>query len=296
MSLTAEQLEARAETGIFPNFTASEYQRDPCRLISLSASIASKMVMECPVKAWASHPRLGNERDEPTRAMQFGTVCHHKFSGVETEIEIVRAGDYKTKAAQQARDAALAAGKTPILEHELAEAEAVAKSARKACYDAGLSLSGAWECAMMWEDDGIQCRALLDHIDLLGPRPYILDLKTTTDANPNVLGKKIGDEGYDIQAAAYLSAVENIRPDLAGRVPFYFCFVETSGRYLASIVQPDESMLHLGRMRWKLAKRLWKQCLAEYGTKEWPGYPVGPTTVYPTNWQIQEAELDLDRS
>ena len=288
-----ELFNAPMQTGIFPDIPVSRYHLDPCETISLSASIAAKLILECPIIAWAAHPKLGNERGEPTRAMQFGTVVHHKFSGVETEIEIVYANDYKTKAAQQARDAALAGGKTPILEHELVDAQAVAESARKACNDAGLSLSGDWERVIMWDDDGVQCRGLLDHIDLTA-RPYILDLKTCSNANPKQLGKKIVDEGYDIQAAAYLSAVAKIRPDLAGRIPFFFCFIETSGKYLSSIVQPDESMLHLGRMRWKQAKRMWGHYLAEYGMKPWPGYARGITTVYPTNWQVQEATLDLE--
>ena len=221
--------------------------------------------------------------------MQFGTVCHHKFSGVETEIEVIHAGDYKTKAAQQQRDAALAACKTPILEHELIEAQDVAASARAKCLEAGIKLEGQWERVIMWDDDGVQCRGLLDHVDLAGA--YILDLKTTSNANPVDLGKKIVDDGYDIQAAAYIKAVESIRPDLTGRVKFYFCFVETSGKYLASIVQPDESMLTLGRMRWNQAKRIWRRCLE---SNEWPGYPPGVQFVSPAMWQLKEAEFYLD--
>lgn len=285
------------QTGIFSGIRPVDYHRDCCKSISLSASIAIKMVTGCPLHAWASHPRLGNQRSDPSRVMQFGTVCHYKFSGVETEIEVIAAADYKTKLAQQARDVAMAAGKTPILEHEVAEAQAVADSARKSCADAGLALAGEWERVVMWEEDGIQCRGLLDHLDLDSPRPYILDLKTTTDANPSILGRKIVDEAYDIQCAAYLSAVERIRPDLAGRVPFFFCFVETgetAGRHLASIVQPDEQMLTLGRMRWRQAKMMWRRLLAEYGKNPWPGWPAGITTVYPTTWQLHEAELYLD--
>lgn len=281
---------AETQTGIFPDILPSAYHRDPCKEISLSASIAIKLVTECPIKAWEAHPRLGNERSEPNRVMQFGTVCHHRFSGVDIEIVVIDAADYRTKAAQQARDAALAEGKTPILIDEQGEADAIAESARKACRNAGISLAGDWERVLLWGDDGIQCRGLLDHIHL-SSKPYILDLKTSTNANPVDLGRKIVDEGYHIQAAAYISAVEAIRPDLAGRVKFYFVFVETAGKHLASIVQPDESMTHLGRMRWKQAKRIWRKCL-ESG--EWPGYGTGIHTVWPTNWQVQEAQLDLD--
>lgn len=269
----------------------SVYHQDPCEVPSLSASIAIKLVQECPIKAWEAHPRLGNVKCKPNRAMQFGTVCHHRFSGVHTEIVVIDARDYKTKAAQRGRDEALAAGKTPILKNEQSIVDATADAAIRACRDAGLGLSGQWEQAVMWDDDGIQCRAMTDHVDL--ESPYILDLKTCTNANPNQLGRKIVDEGYDIQAAAYISAIESICPDLTGRIPFYFCFVEVGGNHLPSIVSPDESMLHLGRLRWKRAKRIWRECLA---SNIWPGYPRGITTVYPTNWQLQEAESDLDLS
>lgn len=278
-------VDARPKTEIL-KVSPSEYHQDPCETPSLSASIAIKLVQECPIKAWEAHPRLGNVKSKPNRAMQFGTVCHHRFSGVHTEIVVIDAKDYKTKAAQRQRDEALAAGKTPILKGEQSNADATADAAIKACRDAGLGLSGQWEQAVAWDDDGIQCRAMMDHIDL--EAPYILDLKTCTNANPSILGRKIVDEGYDIQAAAYISAIESICPDLTGKIPFYFVFVETTGKHLASIVQPDQFMLDCGSLRWQRAKKIWKKCMAE---DRWPGWPIGPTLVAPTPYQMQEAEM-----
>jgi hypothetical protein len=288
MAITNE-LRELPQTAICPDVSPSAYHRDPCKAISLSASIAIKLVTECPIKAWEAHPRLGNEPSKPNRQMELGTMCHSRCSGVQSDIVVIDAKDYRTKAAQQARDDARHAGKIPILIDEQGLADEIADAAIETCKAAGINLSGHWERVIMWDDDGVQCRGMLDHIDL--DAPYILDLKTCTNANPADLGKKIVDEGYDIQAAAYIRAAEKIRPDLAGRIPFLFCFVETTGKHLASIVQPDESMLHLGRMRWKRAKRIWRKCLE---TNEWPGWPGGIQTVYPTNYQIQEAQMDLD--
>lgn len=260
----------------------AEYHRDPCDGISLSVSIAQKIIMEAPIKAWMAHPKLGNQGKPPTRDMQFGTVCHHKFSGVAERIAVIDAEDYKAQAARESRDAALANNQTPILAREIPEAEAIAKKARQACMDAGLALAGKWEQVVVWDDDGTICRAMMDHLDL--NTPYILDLKTTGDANPDNLGRAIVGKGYDIQAAAYISAAEKLRPDMIGKIPFYFLFIETEYPHLNSIVQATESIIQLGASRWCRAREIWNRCLA---ADNWPGYPKGIQKVYPPPWALQ---------
>lgn len=268
------------------DLSPAEYHKDPCPTPSLSASIAKKLVMECPLKAWLAHPRLGNRPSFPTPDMQFGTVVHHLFSGVPGRIAVIEHDDYRTKAAQQHRDGALARGETPILARKLPEAQKVADSARKCCEQSGedINLLGKWEQVVLWEEDGVACRGMLDHLQML-ECPYILDLKTSSSANPADLGKKIVEDGYDIQMAAYLNAIHALDPSITGHIRPFFLFVETDFPYLASIVRPSEGMLQLGLARWERAKAIWRECLLK---NQWPGYSKKVTTVFPTNWQLQQ--------
>jgi len=176
------------QTGIL-QCDPTAYHADPCTVPSLSASLAIKLVQECPVKAWEAHPRLGNQKMKPNRAMQFGSVCHQRFTGVDTDIVVIDAPDYRTKAAQRERDEAVASGKTPILKCEQKSVDAIADAAINACSEAGISLGGQWEQVIVWDDDGIQCRAMMDHADL--SVPYILDLKTS----PLGMSHRANDDG-----------------------------------------------------------------------------------------------------
>ena len=54
--------------------------------------------------------------------------------------------------------------------------------------------------------------------------PVIYDIKSIRSANPDVCRKHVESYGYALQRSAYVSAVERIRPDLAGRVDFIFVF------------------------------------------------------------------------
>ena len=278
------------ETAKLIEMVPTDYYRDlvgDCP--SLSVSIAKKLIIDCPLRAWKAHPKLGNKPDDPTDAMDFGTVVHSKLSGVATSICVIEADDFRTKAAQQKRDEARANFQVPILARKIPHAEYAADAIRRCC---GLSdpifpLNGKWEQVIVWESHGVLCRAMLDHLG----DGYIFDLKVTSNANPSDghLAGHIHDMGYDIQSAAYIEAVESVRPELVGRVGFYFGFVEPTEDHLCSLVKLDEAMLELGRMRWRRAKRIWNECLS---TNHWPGYPPGVHLISPRPWDMQQEEME----
>ena len=146
-----------------PNFyamPADEYHADPCPQPSLSSSIAQILLRESPRKAWFSHPRLNPQyREEHDGKFDLGTCAHAVLlENDASRITIVEADDWRTKAAKEQRDAARAAGKTPLLARHFADVQAMVEAARK--FIAGSEVSEYWpdsdsELTGIWQERDI---------------------------------------------------------------------------------------------------------------------------------------------
>lgn len=270
------------------------YHADPCDVPSLNQSIAKVLVTESPLHAWYLHPKLGGGRRESTEAMNKGTIIHKLLLGVGTDIVVIQADDFRTKAAQEARDAAIAAGKAPIIARKFEELTSTVNALRGRLADAGIDLSTAGalhEQGIEWDEetpDGpVRCRGMLDYLNPLTAQ--ILDPKTTEDAHPDAVQRAMINMGYDIQEAGYTSAVEKLFPDLVGRVDFGFLFLELAPPYGILPVRSSPAMREHGRSRWNRAVRIWQKCLT---SGMWPGYSQGWATISPSNWALT-AELGV---
>lgn len=271
--------------------SAAEYHADTAGdRPSLSASIAGTLVSRSPLHAWRQHPRLGNVNREPSAAMERGTLVHALVLGTEAGVEVIEADSFRSKGAQEARDAARAAGRIPLLAAEYAEVEAMADAVRTNLRSLGITLDGESEIAVSWEEDSslgpVLCRGMMDHLVL--DRGLVMDLKTTRDAHPLKCARSMVEYNYDVQWAAYTSAVAALRPDLAGRVEMLFLFVESEPPYCVTPVLPDGSMRELGEMRWGRAVETWARCLA---ADYWPAYATEPIYVSAPPWALQIEEL-----
>lgn len=267
---------------ILPDLSAAEYHADPCARPSLSASIATTLVSRSPLHAWNAHPRLGGVRREPTPAMDAGSLLHALLLG-GTELAIIEADDFRTKAAQAERDAAYARGAVPVLARAHDDAQELADCVRDELADLGLGLTGESEVSVEWEEESgagpVLCRGRMDHV--WWDRAAILDLKTCQSAHERAVRSHVWEYGYDVQRAAYCSAMRKLRPEMVGREKFTFVFVETlpPGSRRRAIVQPvelDGPFREIGERRWRRAVDAWGQCLA---TDLWPAYAAPRTTV-----------------
>lgn len=221
--------------------------------------------------------------------MDTGTLIHGILLGGGPEIVSVEADSWRTKAAKEKRDEALAAGKLPILAHKLEVVKAMAAGIRS-------SLPKQWhgdgecEATAIWTSQGCPCRARLD---VVFDGCYVDDLKTTQDALTASDPGNIVRNGYHIQASAYIDAIETLRPQFAGRATFTLTFAETSRPYGIIRVQVAGSLLELGRRRWNRAKEVWAECLR---TDSWPGYPTEVQRPEAPAWALsQEMEEQLAR-
>jgi len=261
---------------IIYDMSDEEYHSDPCRVASLSASTAHTIVSKSPLHAWSQHPKLGGRSRKPTKELDRGAILHALLLGAGRSFVVVRAPegeeefqDFRKKKAKEARDEARAAGKIPLLQHQVNGLEVVADELRQRIGFNGVHLTGKSEVTIIWEDEGVLCRARTDHLILNEHDATIYDLKMVASAHPRAIQAHMEEYGSDIQAHVYPRAVAAVRPELAGRVAFRFVFCEPEPPYAVVVAEPSGTMRELGELRWNRGREAWRECLSS-GT--WPGY------------------------
>ena len=205
--------------------------------------------------------------------MELGTAVHKLVLGIGSDLVLIDAETYRTKAAQEQARQARAVGKVPLLPHERDQAEAIAAAVRahpvaSALFDPD---HGEPEQSLFWADATypIWRRARLDWLPHRqhGRRLIITDLKTCASAAPGAITKAVVNYGYHIQARWYLDAVQALGLD--DDPAFLFVFAETAPPYLITVAQLDEAVMRAGRELGREACERFRDC-TEAGI--WPGY------------------------
>ncbi len=265
----------------------AEYFADPCALPSLSQSIAHLIVSQAPIYAWQAHPRLGGAPRESSEEQDQGKLLHSLLLGKGANVEIINADSYRTNAAKAAREAAVAAGRVPMLAEKYSALAETATQIRARLADQGIELSGESEVKLEWTERGthgdVLCRGMIDHLIL--DRGIIYDVKKIRSAHPKVCARHMIEYGYDVQHAAYTSAVAKLRPQLEGRIEMVFLFMEMEPPYSIVPAQPDGTMRELGWMKWNRAVNVWERCLLN---NHWPGYTDSVVSLSAPPWALTE--------
>jgi len=268
--------------------SAEEYHADPCPP-SLSASIAHVLLRKSPGHAYLAHPRLGNGPRDSANFLDRGALAHRLILGAGSDIAVVTADTWRSKKSQEQREEARAEHKIPVLERDHAVALADAERVKAKMAKMGIVLAGESEVTALWGSqtlDGamVQCRGMLDHLD----GATIYDLKTCRSAHPEACQRHIDEYGYAVQHAAYIEAIETLRPTLAGRVKFVFVFFELEPPYSVTPIRLSSEFRELGKRRWRRAVETWERCVR---TGDWPGYTDDIIEVEPRAWVMaQETE------
>lgn len=253
------------EPGIYdiPN---NEYQKHP----ALSSSGARKLLPpSCP--AIFDHERRHGE--ERRREFDIGTAAHTLLLGSGPQPHVIGATSYKTKAAQQERDAAYARGDVPLLPSEFDAVQQMVALVRAHPIASELFADGVAEQSLFWTDveTGVECRARPDWLRPDG----MVDYKTTTSVAPGHLAKAVAEYGYHMQADWYGdgAAILGLLPEDA---PFRFVFQQKTPPHLIAVVELDETALDIARDRNNLAREIFRDC-TDAGI--WPGYSDDIETV-----------------
>ncbi len=252
----------------------------------LSATIAKILLERSPLHAWQAHRLLGGGDDkESSEAQNTGKILESYILGHKSEtIAILDFKDFRTKAAQTARDEAEAAGKTVMLAEDEKPFIEAADAIRKNLSDRGFDFNGVSGLRIEWESDGVACSGELDHF-ILG-RGLIFDLKAVQDASREAISKAMVKYGWDVQGAAYLDWLRTEHPVVAERGGIGFLFHEKTKPFAVNPKMLRGQMLELGESKWNRAKRIWKKCMA---TGVWPGYP--DDELEPAVWAMS-AEME----
>lgn len=283
----------------FYRMSAEAYHADPAPEPSLSSSAIGTMLERTPRHAYYEHPRLGGMRRESTSsAMTLGTVVHALILGAGRELVVIEADSFRTKAAQEQRDAALAAGLTPIIRDQYDKAREMSAAALRGLESLPLVgdalTSGRPELVAIWQEDGIWCRSMMD---LCPTAPdaegwwTIHDLKTTQMAlDPNTLARHLVSNGYDIQAAHYTRGLEALLGPTT-RVRFRFLFVESDAPHLCALATCSGQMYATGEQKVLAGHAIWRRGLRD---NNWPGYStelmrLEPPSFMENLWRDREA-------
>lgn len=265
------------------------YHADPCPVPSLSSHTAMNVVGKSLMHAWRGHPR--SPLFEPYvvgTAADRGSAAHALLFGGKA-IEPIVADDFRSAAAREARDRAREQGRIPMLQKDI---EGLQQMIDPACERFAALHGGAYLCeqSAIWRSGSTEAgwrRARMD--TLSASRTLIVDYKTTEGAvDPLSCERRIADMGLQIQAAAYVEAVETLHPELLGRVRFVFQWQEQKAPYaLSPPIEMSEAFMSLGRAQWRAACQLWDKALQH---NAFPGYSPHPHLACPPPWELSRWE------
>jgi len=277
--------------GIYRDMDSATYFGDPCDEPSLSQSIAKIILDHSPLHAKLAHPRLtliaADDDEEPEKyikAQAIGNAAHKIMLARGKEIDVLSYNDFRTKEAKLARELAEKAGRTVILEKHMSSAKAMvaAAFAQIERHEANLTFKdGTGEVAIVCQDDGVWLRSL---VDWLGN-----DLRRCDDYKsggvsvaPHVIGLRMVDQGWDIQAAMQERILDVLDPAGSGRRCFRFIAQENKPPYALTVCQLSEATMTMGRKKLQVAINAWKLCRKR---NTWPGYTTRVVIPEYPGWQ-----------
>jgi hypothetical protein len=256
------------------DLTAEEYHADKTSISS--TGLRALLDPGCPAQ-------FKYDRDNPQppkREFDLGNAVHALVLGKGTDIVEIDYPDYTKADARAQRDAAYEDGLVPLLPKEKEQVDAMAAAIRRH-RDAGPLFApgnGIAERSIFFthKATGVRVRVRPDWLIVRPNVTVVVDLKTTTDANPVACSKAITAYSYHQQGALYIDGVYAAfdPPD----VRFFFAFQSKKPPYLVTVRELASQDEEIGRARNERALARYAECEA---TGVWPDW-TGPVTEIPT--------------
>ncbi|TKD50552.1 PD-(D/E)XK nuclease-like domain-containing protein [Sphingomonas baiyangensis] len=255
----------RIEAPGFYDLPAAEYHADPCKRPSVSSGIISTIVDRTLADAKWKHPRLNPELEEEDRTQfDLGSVAHELLLGRGSGIVVIDADDWRTKAAKEGREAAIAAGRQPCLTKVYEQAEAMAAAARQQLADdadnADAFTNGVPEQVAIWMEEtsagAIYCRSMMDW--RMNARPAIYDYKTFAPGpDPDGFVKYLFREARDVQDPFYSRGLAKLIECDWRDVEFRYVVQDPKPPYTLAVIQLDEQAREFAHERTMWAIERW---------------------------------------
>lgn len=262
--------------GVYQDVSLDAYHQQLTPTPSMSASMAVEILEGCPRSLLQnSYLNPAHEREQKLE-YNLGTAGHLALLEPDEwkeRVVVVDADSYRTGAAREARDAAYAAGKTPLLLKHVDDVMGL-RAAVLADPIAGKAfVGGKSEQTVVWRDrkTGIWLKCRPDKAP--DDWSWVADIKTTTCTHPRALQKKAHEMGWAQQAEWYLDGVEavtGIRPE-----HFFFICVEARPPHLVTVCRYRPRLgekprgLEWAAMMNRKAIDLFAACVE---SNDWPSY------------------------
>lgn len=262
--------------GVFDDFPAEVYHRDPVPGGSLSSSGARKLLppsSPAVFRAW----RAGELDSKRSDALDFGRAAHRTVLGAGDEYVVVEGSGtnpnaWTTEATKAEVALVRAAGKTPIRPQDAVTIEAMAVKVRAHAIAGQLFQPGRGvaEQVLVWERQGVMCRAMIDwRTSTPTGRALVVDYKTTACAEPSALSRSVDQYGYHQQGEFYSSAVEALGLNNGQAPAFLLVFQEKTPPHQVAVTQLDADTMTWGMRLNQKALDVYRRCVE---TDTWPGY------------------------
>jgi len=153
-----------------------------------------------------------------------------------------------------------------------------------------LRQQGGCEVSLVWERDGIACKARADKLILDRACPdTIIDAKKIQPmaGTEGALQAAIRNYGYDLSAWWYVDGVHRLRPDKK-RPMFAWVFCEDNYPFDVRPLWASKAMLEVGRIKAERAFTSYCWCLRS-GT--WPGYSEDIEEIMPSDFELKRYGL-----
>jgi hypothetical protein len=234
------------------------YLADPCPEPSLSTSTVDDLITRSPARARLRHPRLGGARDDPSPRADMGSAVHALALG-GAAITYIDAADWRTKAAQTARDEAAEHGSIPLLARQREIVEGAADAATNALRQFG---EGKTEVTMTYQHADVWLRGRADWMSEDGS--VDIDLKTSDISDPQAWFRRTAFScGYDVQAAIRATG----HKILGTQRRMLALVVELEQPHDVSFVEFSGGVLDLATRKVERAAKIWRRCL---DSDRWP--------------------------
>ncbi len=281
--------------GIYRDITEAEYRADPFGgsfTQSLAKVVLAHSVLHAREESALAEPREeDDEAEKYVKAQAIGNAVHKTILGRGKDIEVIDAKDFKKDIAKQARDAATAAGRVPILAKHKLIADRMAQRAYEQLMrheDKDAFTNGSGEVMIAWQEDGVWFRALIDWLSD--------DLRTVDDFKSSgmsmaahVLGKRAETAGWHVQHAFIRRGLDALDPGNAGRRRHRNIAQEQFHPFALNVMHHDKYWLTMGEKKVDAAVTAWK---AARKANRWACYP--PVSVCPEYPKYAESQW-LDR-
>ena len=275
--------------GVYDAIPFDDYLADPCPEPSLSSSVALELVTRSPAHAFRYHPRLGGHRGDESNVADKGSVAHDLLLYGENKIAPLDFPDFRTKAAQTARDEARQNGLVPILAHKLVEARDMADAARE--FIATSEIREEWEAGKSEQtvivrdaEAWLRCRP-----DRYAERHGVVMHYKTTDGSVRPedfirMQFRRMEYGFVLAFYSYVLALH----DVSVMRPRQFILAqEQNPPYACVLLALTPAKLAIESARVNVAVQTWRRCMA---SNLWPAYTGRVHYVEPAAWELAQAE------